>query len=84
MLNSSFSHRFDKRWLRRALPGYVATALIIVVTLLWTFWSVGELYYEGWGGPGTFAYFVSYSGAFNVQPKSWGNPRHGHRCVREP
>jgi len=24
------------------------------------------------------AYYVSY------QPKSWGNPRHGYRCVREP
>lgn len=50
MLYSSFSRLFDNRRLRRALPGYVATALIIVVTLLWTFWSVGELYYEGWWG----------------------------------
>jgi hypothetical protein len=30
------------------------------------------------------AYYVSYNGAFNAQPKSWGNPRHSYRCVREP
>ena len=26
----------------------------------------------------------SYNGAFNSQPKTWGNPRHSYRCVREP
>jgi hypothetical protein len=30
------------------------------------------------------AYYVGYSGAVGHQPKSWGNPRHGHRFVREP
>ncbi len=30
------------------------------------------------------AYFVSYNGAVNYQPKGWGNPRHGYRCVKEP
>ena len=30
------------------------------------------------------AYFVSYTGYVNSQPKSWGNPRHGYRCVKEP
>lgn len=31
------------------------------------------------------AYYVSYHGAaVDYQPKSWGNPRHGYRCVREP
>jgi hypothetical protein len=30
------------------------------------------------------AYFVSYTGYVNFQPKSWGNPRHGYRCVKEP
>ncbi len=40
----------DRTTLKQALPGYVATALMILVTLLWTFWSVGEMYYEGWGG----------------------------------
>ena len=42
---------FDRASLKRALPGYIATALMILVTLLWTFWSVGEMYYEGWWGP---------------------------------
>ena len=30
------------------------------------------------------AYYVSYNGRVQVQHKSWGNPRHGYRCVREP
>lgn len=30
------------------------------------------------------AYYVSYNGAVQDQPKTWGNPRHGYRCVREP
>jgi hypothetical protein len=30
------------------------------------------------------AYYVSYNGWISVQPKSWGNPRHSYRCVREP
>ncbi len=30
------------------------------------------------------AYYVGYSGRVGHQPKSWGNPRHGYRCVREP
>ena len=25
-----------------------------------------------------------YGGAIGYQPKSWANPRHGYRCVREP
>lgn len=29
------------------------------------------------------AYYVSYNGAVHHQPKSWGNPRHGYRLVRE-
>jgi hypothetical protein len=29
------------------------------------------------------AYYVSYHGWVRYQPKSWGNPRHGYRCVRE-
>jgi hypothetical protein len=28
------------------------------------------------------AYFVSYRGRVGQQPKDWGNPRHGYRCVR--
>jgi len=30
------------------------------------------------------AWYVSYNGWVKHQPKDWGNPRHGHRCVREP
>jgi hypothetical protein len=30
------------------------------------------------------AYYVGYNGAVNHQPKSWGNPRHSHRCVKAP
>jgi hypothetical protein len=30
------------------------------------------------------AWYVSYNGYVRDQPKNWGNPRHGYRCVREP
>jgi hypothetical protein len=30
------------------------------------------------------AYYVSYNGRLNYQPKSWGNQRHGYRFVRDP
>ncbi len=30
------------------------------------------------------AYYVNYQGVVSVQPKTFGNPRHGYRCVREP
>jgi hypothetical protein len=30
------------------------------------------------------AYYVSYTGFVSHQPKDWGNPRHGYRCVQEP
>lgn len=29
------------------------------------------------------AFYVSYNGRVQGQPKYWGNPRHGYRCVRE-
>ena len=29
------------------------------------------------------AVYVSYNGWVKEQPKSWGNPRHGYRCVKE-
>jgi hypothetical protein len=32
------------------LPGYIAYILLLLLTCLWTFWGVGELYYEGWWG----------------------------------
>lgn len=37
--------------LRRRLPGYIATGLVILTTTFWTYWGVGEMYYEGWGMP---------------------------------
>ncbi len=37
---------------RRALPGHIATGLMALVTTLWTFWGVVEMYYEGWWGHG--------------------------------
>ena len=30
------------------------------------------------------AWYVSYNGMIDHQPKDWANPRHGYRCVREP
>jgi hypothetical protein len=30
------------------------------------------------------AWYVSYNGHAGDQPKDWGNPRHGYRCIREP
>lgn len=30
------------------------------------------------------AYYVNYQGVVSAQPKTFGNPRHGYRCVREP
>ena len=30
------------------------------------------------------AFYVSYSGWVKYQPKNWGNPRHGYRCVKAP
>jgi hypothetical protein len=35
---------------KQKLPGYLATGLLALATLLWTFWGVGEMYYEGWWG----------------------------------
>ena len=35
---------------KRKLPGYIATGLASLTTTLWTFWGVGEMYYEGWWG----------------------------------
>ena len=42
MEDSAFKHR---------LPGYAGTALVVLVTCLWTLWGVAEMYYEGWWGP---------------------------------
>jgi hypothetical protein len=39
----------SRRW--PAVPGSIATALLILATALWTYWGMGEVYYEGWGQP---------------------------------
>lgn len=41
----------DRTAFRRRLPGYIATAFLILTTSAWVLWSVGEMYYEGWGLP---------------------------------
>lgn len=30
------------------------------------------------------AYYINYRGVVSAQPKDFGNPRHGYRCVRAP
>jgi hypothetical protein len=37
----------------RQLPGWIAIVLLSLATSLWTFWGVGEMYYEGWWGSWT-------------------------------
>ncbi|MBN1452911.1 MAG: hypothetical protein JW963_17970 [Anaerolineales bacterium] len=39
--------------LKYKLPGYLATGLLTLATGLWTFWGIGEMYYEGWWGAWT-------------------------------
>lgn len=38
---------------KHRLPGFLATGLLTLATTLWTFWGVGEMYYEGWWGAWT-------------------------------
>jgi hypothetical protein len=38
----------NKRFL--TLPGWIASVVMILVTLLWTFWGTAEMYHEGWYG----------------------------------
>lgn len=35
---------------KNCIPGYTATGLLTLTTGLWTYWGVGEMYYEGWWG----------------------------------
>ena len=39
-----------KRIFNDRTPGRVANALLIALTSLWCFWSIGEMYHEGWWG----------------------------------
>ena len=36
--------------IRHRLSGYLAVGLLTIASTLWTFWGVGEMYYEGWWG----------------------------------
>jgi hypothetical protein len=38
---------------KHKLPGYLAAGLLALATVLWTFWGVGEMYFEGWWGAWT-------------------------------
>ena len=40
-----------RRKFQHRLPGYVATGVMILITSFWTYWGVGEMFYEGWGLP---------------------------------
>lgn len=35
---------------RKRIPGLLATTIAMLVTGLWTYWGVAEMYYEGWWG----------------------------------
>ena len=39
-----------RKQIRDRLPGWLASGLAIAVTSLWTYWSMGEMYHEGWWG----------------------------------
>lgn len=32
------------------LPGWISSGFMILVTAFWSYWSVGEMYHEGWWG----------------------------------
>jgi hypothetical protein len=31
-------------------PGWIGKILLIIITSFWCYWSVGEMYHEGWWG----------------------------------
>jgi hypothetical protein len=64
---------------KQRIPGYVALGLLTLSTGLWTFWGVGEMYYEGWWGSwkNRLPYLIPASVCyiFCFVAISW--PRHG-------
>jgi hypothetical protein len=42
----------------RRLPGVIAGGLMILMTSVWTYWGMAEIYYEGWGLP--FVHLLRY------------------------
>jgi hypothetical protein len=53
-------------------------------TPLWSSKQSAIYYWTGDEYDAEQAWYVSYNGWVRYQPKDWGNPRHGYRCVREP
>jgi hypothetical protein len=51
MQNVSISNLWRKN--KHHIPGCLATVFLILSTGLWTFWGVGEMFYEGWWGAWT-------------------------------
>ncbi len=41
----------DLHSVKAKLPGYIATGVLTLASVLWTFWGTVEMYYEGWGNP---------------------------------
>ncbi len=40
-----------KKIFNEVAPGWVGRVLLITITAFWFYWSVGEMYHEGWWGP---------------------------------
>ena len=40
-----------KKIFNERTPGWIARTLLIVIASFWCYWSVGEMYHEGWWGP---------------------------------
>ncbi len=54
-------------------------------TPLWAPDYMPVYYWSGDEHDSASAWYVSFNGrGVHAQPKSWGNPRHGFRCVKEP
>jgi len=52
-----------KKIFNERLPGRVAVALLIAITTFWSYWSIGEMYHEGWWGVWYFRLFYLIPGA---------------------
>ena len=39
-----------KKIFNERIPGWIASIATIIITSLWCYWSIGEMYHEGWGG----------------------------------
>lgn len=40
-----------KKIFNERTPGWIGKSVLIIITAFWFFWSVGEMYHEGWWGP---------------------------------